>query len=97
MGDLDLQDALDDRTLQVMKKLDYSLPMTTFSQTECRQILQLALKGGSLASDICRNMPRDTMHAALCCQGLGIPSLYVIQGISHIKALIDTTPTNSIT
>ncbi len=37
------------------------------------------------------------VHAPICFQGLGIPSLYVFQGIAHIKVLLDAPPLEGIT
>ncbi len=72
--------------------LEYPLLVTTFSSEDCRGILQPALEVGLPTSGICQNMNRAIVHAPLCFQGLGIPSLYVSQGISHIEALLNEPP-----
>ncbi len=42
-------------------------------------------------------MNRTIVHAPLHFQGLGIPSVYISQGIAHIKALLDAPPLKGIT
>ncbi len=91
------KDAWDDLTLRVMNFLEYPLPVTMFSYEECQKILQPALEVGLLASGICCNMHREIVHAPLQFQGLGIPSLYVAQGISHLEVLLDAPPVEGIT
>ncbi len=75
-----------------IKTLEYLLPVTTLTHHKCWQIIQPALEGGLPASGICKNMNRAIVHIPLHFQVLGIPSLYISQGIVHIEALLNAQP-----
>ncbi len=86
-----------DLTTRVIKKLEYSLAVTTFSSKECRLTLRHVLDAGLLATGICHFLYRAIMHGLLKYQGLGIPSLCTTQGITHVEALLDAIPMEGIT
>ncbi len=96
-GRLDRWDSWDDFILHVLKTVEYSLLVTNFKHQECQKILQLALEGRLNALGVFRNMNQVIVHAQLCFQGLGIPSLYISQGIAHIEALLNAPPLEGMT
>ncbi len=52
---------------------------------------------GIASGSPCQHIHHAIVHAPLQFQGLGIPYLYVSQGISHIKAQLDAPPLEGIT
>ncbi len=43
------------------------------------------------------NIYQEVLHGPFKYQGLGIPSLYTSQDISHVEGLLDTSPQDGIT
>ncbi len=68
----------------------------TFSYNEYQAIFHLILEGGLQAVNICQSMHWEIVHRPLKYQGLGIPSLYMMQGITHVEALLDAQPAKEI-
>ena len=80
-----------------MKQLEYPLPATTFTRAECNNISRPVLIAALPRSGTVRTFPRALVHATLKHQGLGIPDLYITQGIEHIALLVNTGYSNSDT
>jgi hypothetical protein len=72
----------------ILPKLWYPLAATTFTESQCSQILAPALSIGLATSGIVRTLPRDLVHGSVHYQGLGIPSLYSEQGLAHTDVLL---------
>ncbi len=75
-------------TTTIVRQLIYPLPATTLSPAECRQILSPVLQGALPASGIVRSFPRAMVHAPIRFQGLGVPNLYLEQGLAHIFQIL---------
>ncbi len=77
--------------------MECPLPITIVSYDEYWAIFHPVLEGGFQVAGIRRNMHWEIVHGPLKYQGLGIPSHYTIQGISHMEALLDSPPIEGIT
>ena len=74
--------------MTIMKKLEYPLPAMVFTEKQCAAILWPLLTPALQAMGIQGNFPRDLVHGPVKYQGLGIPNLYVSQGIAHIDWIL---------
>jgi hypothetical protein len=72
----------------IIKKLEYPLPVMVFTEKQCTAILHPLLTLALQAMGIQGNFPRDLVHGPKKYQGLGIPNLYITQGIAHINWLL---------
>jgi hypothetical protein len=72
----------------ILKKLEYPLLATAFTQKQCAQILRPVLMVVLPVLGINRHFPRIIVHSAPEFLGLNIPDLYTTQGIEHIKTLV---------
>jgi hypothetical protein len=68
-------------TLCMMKTLEYPLMATSLTQKQCDQIMQPVLDAGLKALGISRTLNRDVVYGPKRYQGLGIPDLWLTQGI----------------
>ena len=73
----------------VLKKLEYPLTATTLKEEECDKIMSPILQGGLPRIGICRSMARDLVYTPIKYQGLGVNNLYISQGLSHVKAMMN--------
>ena len=73
----------------------YPIPATTFTQRQCKYILAPVLMAGLPASGVVRTCPRAVVHGPTKYQGLGIPDLYLEQGIAHIEQIAKHCHTTS--
>lgn len=71
-------------TTTILRTLLYPLPATTFSLSECRHILAPVKAAGLNGLGIVRSMTLPVALGPASHQGLGLPDLYVHQGIEHI-------------
>ena len=81
----------------ILKTLGYPLASTCLSEDQCTKALSPALRRGLAASGIVRNIDRRIVHAPQHLQGLGLPSLYDLQGYEHIKRILNDGPAETIT
>ena len=84
-------------TTIAMKSIEYCLPATTLSKVQCDNIMWQLIKEFLPRAGINRYIKRDILYANHTIQGLGLKSLYLTQGISHIAELIEHQWKNSIT
>jgi hypothetical protein len=68
-------------TLYIMKTLEYPLMATSLTQRQCNQIMQPVLGAGLKALGISRSTNRDVVYGPQRYQGIGIPDLWLTQGI----------------
>ena len=72
----------------IYRSLAYSLPATYMSAKECKEALQPLIYGTLPRLGVVRTMSRTAVHLPSFFGGLGIPELYVMQGIEHVKILL---------
>ena len=75
-------------TLCMMKTLEYPLMATSLTQKQCDQIMQPVLDAGLKALGISRTLNRDVVYGPKRYQGLGIPDLWLTQGILKLWIVI---------
>jgi hypothetical protein len=71
-----------------MQAVSYSLLITAFTRKECDMIMAPILRVALLHSGVCNNIPRAIVYAPLKYQGLGVPAIYIEQGIMTLTRLI---------
>ena len=84
-------------TLITMKSIEYCLPAMALSKVQCDTIMWQLNKAFLPRTGIKRYIKRDILYACPEVTGLGIKSLYLTQGISHVTELIEHQWKNSIT
>ena len=67
-----------------LPKVEYCLPITSFSRTQCQKIHAKILKSILTKLHFNRNLPRAIVHGPKCRGGLGLTELYDIQGSMQI-------------
>jgi hypothetical protein len=72
----------------IMRTLSYPLPITTFTRKECDMIMAPVLRVALSHSGVCNNIPRAIVYAPLKYQGLGIPDIFIEQGLTKLMRLI---------
>jgi hypothetical protein len=65
----------------IMKTLEYPLMATSLTQKQCDKIMQPILDAGLKALGISRTMNHDVVYGPRRYQGVGIPDLWILQGI----------------
>ena len=84
----------------IYRSLAYCLPATTMTPQQCKKVLQPLLFGTLPRMGVVRTMNRTAVHLPRSLGGLGIPDLYTLQGVEHIKVLLThggtQTPTGII-
>jgi hypothetical protein len=68
-------------TLCMMKTLEYPLMATSLTQKQCDQIMKPVLDASLKALGISRSLTRNVVYGPRRYQGLGIPDLWLTQGI----------------
>ena len=87
-GVLNQSDAWIGLTTTILKTLQYPLPVTCLSETQCTSILAPVLNTALPAIGISRRFRREFIQGPAECMGLGLPSLYTFQGAAHIDLLV---------
>ena len=77
--------------------ITYGLLATAMTEAEANEIFKPIREKVLPKMKICRSAPAILVHGPEEYGGLEIKDLYVLQGIAHIKALIDEGETNSTT
>jgi hypothetical protein len=72
----------------MLKKLEYSLPVTMLSEAECKKIMMPLLKVGLLTLGMVVTFPRALVFGPKCFQGIAFPHLFTLQGLTHIYRLL---------
>jgi hypothetical protein len=80
--------AWESMTTTILRTLHYPLPATTLTLIQCDAIMTPILQAGLPWSGIARTFPRGLVYGPIEYQGLGIPNLYISQGISHIERIL---------
>ena len=88
-GQMRRSDAWEGMRSTVMKSLEYPLPSLTLTRAECDKIIRPVLMSTLPAGGVVRTMPRTTVYGPKALMGLGVPNLYVTQGVEHIRMWID--------
>jgi len=83
-------------------RMRYCLPLTTFTQQQCRRVQRSSFEAALPKMGLNRNFPRVVLHGPLKFGGLAIPNMYNDQCILHIRWIIKmlrckTTLTNLFT
>lgn len=79
------------------RTLEYPLPATTISATDCNRIMWPALQAALPQCHIQCRFPRSLLNAPISAMGLGLPSLYLTQLQQHIMILLQHRHEDSIT
>jgi hypothetical protein len=80
----------------ILKTLEYPLPVTTLTHTQCNKLTSEMAMTALPRSGIMRTFPRALLlHGPKKYGGLAIPDLYVKQGISHVSHLIRYSKTRN--
>jgi len=72
----------------ILRKLEYPLVVTTFTQTECQSIMSLILTAGLPAAGLIQTFPRAMVHGPWQWGGLNIPNLFTKQTTKHLHTLL---------
>ena len=72
-----------------MKSLEYCLPSTNLTKSECTTIMWELLRAFLPKAGINRYIKRDVLYASPKVQGLGLKNLYLVQGIHHVSDLCE--------
>lgn len=88
-GHIRREDAWRSLTHCITKTIEYCLPATYMSRQQLNRIYAPALNRGLAASGIIRSMNRSICYGEIKYQGLGLRNPYYIQGIEHIKRLLN--------
>ena len=76
-------------TTTIARTWAYPLQATSFSKSECEDIMKPAYKIVLSKMGINRNIPLVYRYAPKSMNGLGVPHIYTMQGCAHIKSTID--------
>ena len=71
-------------TSTIMKTLMYPLPTLTLTQEECTSLIAPVHSVGLNASHICQKVPKKLVYGDSQALGLGLPDLFVEQGLAHV-------------
>ena len=72
-----------------LPKIGYSLVTTTLSEEDHAKVMAPALNRALPNSKIQRNFPRSVLYGPEQYQGMGVENPYWVEGIEHIKAIVD--------
>jgi hypothetical protein len=81
----------------IMKTLEYPLMATSLSKKQCDIIMKLIFDSGLSALGISQTMNRDTVYGPHRFQGVGVPDLWMLQGILKLWITIAHGDANTIT
>ena len=84
----------------ISAKLKYSMPISTFSEEECKYIMAPAIAIGLQKSGICSTFPTAARHAPITSGGLHVLNLHTEMGVSRTVSLLEhchrNTPTGDL-
>ena len=72
----------------ILKSLQYPLPATTLTESQCRSIMAPLLAQGLASAGVVRTIPRAVVYGPVKFQGLGVPSLFTFQKTQHILRIL---------
>ncbi len=81
----------------IMKTLEYPLMATSLSQKQCDEIMKPILDAGLAALGISRTMNSDVVYGPRRYQGVGIPDLWLLQGILKLWITVAHGDTATVT
>ena len=67
----------------------YCSSVLVLTKKDCNEIMSPILGGGLPKIGVCRTIARELVYTPTKFQGLGIKDLYISQGLSHVKILLD--------
>jgi len=76
----------------LLPKLCYPLVATTFTESQCTEIMKPVLQQGLPLLGVNRNFPRAVAHGPTKYQGLNLPNLHTEQLIAHITTMLKFGP-----
>lgn len=76
-------------TTMTMKALEYPLSATTLSEKQCNTVMRPILNAFLPKAEINRNFPFAVLYGTIASQGLGLKSLYLTQGITHVMDIME--------
>ena len=71
----------------ILKSLEYPMPALTLTKKQCTYIMAPALTAGLAKSGVSSRFPREAVYGPKGTGGLGISSIYTVQGTSRIAKL----------
>jgi hypothetical protein len=74
--------------LYLWPKLTFPLMATTFTETQCEQILSSALRAVLPKLYLNRNTARSIIHGPVRYEGMNLPHVYTYQGASQLKFVL---------
>lgn len=77
--------------------ITFGLMATTMTKEQCADIFKPIRQGALPHTGYMKTMPGTVVHGPLKYGGMGVKDLYTLQGITHIKALLDEAGTDSPT
>jgi len=81
-------DALFSLRSSILWKMAYPLVVTTFTETQCNDLMKPILSVGLPKIGCNRSMPRAVVHGPLGKAGLNIPNLYTEQAVTQLIMLL---------
>jgi len=72
----------------ILRKLEYPLVATTFTQQQCIEIMHLILAQGLPLASFVRLFPRAIIHGPWQWGGLNILNLFTEQVITHVHTIL---------
>jgi len=79
------------------RTLEYPLPATSLSETQCNRIMSILLRVALPKIGYARTTSRALVFSPILLMGCGVNNLYVQQLISHISMMLDHGSQNSLT
>ena len=86
---LNPKDTLTALKTTIMVGLKYSLVTTSLTRKQCADIVSPLFTSALPKMGLCSRTRRLLLHIPQCFNGLGHPDLWIVQGIDHIRALLD--------
>ena len=77
--------------------ITFGLMSTTMTEAQCDDVFKPIRQGVLPKTGYMRTMPADIIHGPTKFGGVGIKDLHTLQGIAHVKALLDEAGTDSPT
>ena len=76
-------------TTMTMKALEYPLSATTLSEKQCNTIMRPILNAFLPKAQLNRHFPFAVLYGTISSQGMGLKSLYLTQGITHVLDIME--------
>ena len=96
-GNIPPQDAFQSISTRIMKTLEYPLCATTFTRSECNNLVKPIHDAAFPKAHICRTIPHAIRYGSIDTLGLGLDDLYVTQGIDKVILYMEEINGTSMT